>query len=124
MTPPRPPAADASALAAEPVRRRMGALHHRNFVLLWTGLVVSNTGTWMQTVGQGWLVLQITDSALALGVVSLAFAVPMTILPPIGARRRSCGQACAAANHTDPEPLERARARNSPSPGWSSFGTS
>jgi len=62
----------------------MGALHHRNFVLLWTGLVVSNTGTWMQTVGQGWLVLQITDSALALGVVSLAFAVPMTMLPPIG----------------------------------------
>lgn len=38
----------------------------------------------MQTVGQGWLVLQLTDRPLYLGLVALAFAVPMTLLPPVG----------------------------------------
>ncbi len=38
----------------------------------------------MQTVGQGWLVLELTNSPIYLGLVSLAFAVPMTVLPPLG----------------------------------------
>lgn len=83
---------DPSAQAASPVdvasigssRRSLGALRHRNFRLLWTSLIISNTGTWMQSVGQGWLVLQLTDSAFYLGLVSLAFAVPMILLPPFG----------------------------------------
>lgn len=65
-------------------RRKLGALRHRNFALLWSSLVVSNTGTWMQTVAQGWLVLELTNSPIYLGLVSLAFAVPMTLLPPLG----------------------------------------
>ena len=32
---------------------RFGALRHRNFTLLWSGLLVSNVGTWMQNVAQG-----------------------------------------------------------------------
>ena len=32
---------------------RFAALHHRNFTLLWSGLLVSNVGTWMQNVAQG-----------------------------------------------------------------------
>ncbi|HEU5299044.1 MAG TPA: MFS transporter, partial [bacterium] len=31
-------------------------LRHRNFRLLWTGMVVSNTGSWMQFVALGYLV--------------------------------------------------------------------
>ncbi len=47
-----------------PGAARFAALRHRNFTLLWSGLIVSNTGTWMQNVAQGWLVLQLTNSPL------------------------------------------------------------
>ena len=63
---------------------RFAALQHRNFNLLWAGLIVSNTGTWMQNVAQGWLVLQLTNSPLWLGLLGLSFAVPMIILPLVG----------------------------------------
>ena len=63
---------------------RFAALQHRNFNLLWAGLIVSNTGTWMQNVAQGWLVLQLTNSPLWLGLLGLSFAVPMIVLPLIG----------------------------------------
>ena len=61
---------------------RFAALHYRNFTLLWAGLIVSNMGTWMQNVANGWLVLQLTNSPLWLGILGLSFAVPMIILPP------------------------------------------
>jgi MFS family permease len=63
---------------------RFAALQHRNFNLLWAGLIVSNTGTWMQNVAQGWLVLQLTNSPLWLGLLGLSFAVPMVVLPLVG----------------------------------------
>jgi MFS family permease len=51
-------------------------LRHRDFRLLWGGLVVSAVGTWMQIVAQSLLVLKITNgSAFSLGLVSLASAV-------------------------------------------------
>ncbi|MGE5352291.1 MAG: MFS transporter [Acidobacteriota bacterium] len=64
--------------------RRFSALQHRNFTLLWSGLIVSNAGTWMQNVAQGWLVLQLTNSPLWLGLLGLSFALPMIILPFFG----------------------------------------
>jgi MFS family permease len=64
-------------------QRRYPALHYRNFSLLWSGLIVSNMGTWMQNVANGWLVLQLTNSPLWLGVLGLSFALPMIILPPL-----------------------------------------
>lgn len=63
---------------------RFAALHSRNFALLWSGMIVSNVGTWMQNVATGWLVLQLTDSPLWLGMLGLAFAVPMIVLPLVG----------------------------------------
>ncbi len=63
---------------------RFAALRYRNFALLWSGLIVSNAGTWMQNVGTGWLVLQLTNSPLWLGLLGLSFALPMTILPILG----------------------------------------
>ncbi len=63
---------------------RFAALHHKNFTLLWSGLIVSNAGTWMQNVAQGWLVLQLTNSPLWLGLLGLSFALPMIVLPLIG----------------------------------------
>ena len=63
---------------------RFAALRHRNFALLWTGVIVSNVGTWMQNVTQSWLMLQLTDSPLWLGLLGLSFALPMVTLPLIG----------------------------------------
>jgi MFS family permease len=69
---------------AAPSAPRFAALQHRNFTVLWSGLIVSNVGTWMQNVGQGWLVLQLTDSPLWLGLLGLSFALPMIVLPLVG----------------------------------------
>lgn len=69
---------------AAPPSPRFASLQHRNFKLLWAGLIVSNTGTWMQNVAQGWLVLQITNSPFWLGLLGLSFAVPMIVLPLVG----------------------------------------
>jgi MFS family permease len=67
-----------------PAGRRFGALRHRDFAVLWGGLLLSNTGSWMQTTAQGYLVYQLTSSPLALGVLGLSFALPMLLLPPLG----------------------------------------
>lgn len=56
------------------------SLRHPNFRLFWSGQLVSLIGTWMQTVAQAWLVLELTGSSLKLGiVVSLQF-LPMLFL--------------------------------------------
>ncbi len=56
------------------------ALRHRNFRLFWSGQCISLIGTWMQNVGQAWLVLQLTGSAWLLGVVSALQFAPMLFL--------------------------------------------
>ena len=61
---------------------RFAALSYRNFRLIWSGLIVSNMGTWMQNVANGWLVLQLTNSPLWLGLLGFSFAVPMVLIPP------------------------------------------
>jgi MFS family permease len=54
-----------------PARRfGFGALAHRNFRLFFGGQMVSLTGTWMQSVAQGWLVLELTDSPFAVGLTA------------------------------------------------------
>jgi MFS family permease len=63
---------------------RFGPLRHRDFTLLWAGLLISNSGTWMQSVGQGWLAYLLTNSPLWLGLLGAAFAVPMIVLPLVG----------------------------------------
>src|SRR5204862_1835431 len=65
---------------------------HRNFRLFWTGQTVSLIGTWMQQVGQGWLALELTNSAFLVGVVSAAGTFPVLLLSLYGgviADRRS-----------------------------------
>ena len=52
------------------------ALSHRNFRLFWAGAFLSNTGTWMQAVAQGWLVYQLTNSPFWLGVDAFMSTVP------------------------------------------------
>jgi MFS family permease len=60
------------------------ALRHRNFQLYFGGQLISNAGTWMQVIAQGWLVYQLTHSELALGIVSFAAAIPGLLVTPWG----------------------------------------
>jgi len=55
------------------------ALHIRNYRLFFSGQVVSNTGTWMQRIAQDWLVLQITNSPLAVGITTALQFLPMLL---------------------------------------------
>ncbi|MEP6573259.1 MAG: MFS transporter [Gemmatimonadota bacterium] len=60
------------------------ALRHRNFRLFIGGQFVSLCGTWMQTVARGWLVLQLTDSAFQVGLVSAFGSVPILLFTLYG----------------------------------------
>jgi len=53
------------------------ALRHRDFRLFYAGQTVSLTGTWMQSVAQGWLMHRLTDSAFMLGLLSFSQFLPV-----------------------------------------------
>jgi MFS family permease len=59
------------------------SLRHRSFRRYWIGLFLSNVGSWMQTVAQGWLVLRISDSAFVLGLVVFAGSLPTLVFAPL-----------------------------------------
>ncbi len=56
----------------------------RNYRLYYVGQIISTSGTFMQSLAQAWLVLQLTDSGTALGLVTALQSVPVLILGPIG----------------------------------------
>lgn len=56
------------------------ALRHRNYRLFFAGQLISLTGTWMQSVAQGWLVLRLTNSPALLGLVAAASSIPVLLL--------------------------------------------
>jgi MFS family permease len=56
-------------------RRTFRSLRNRNYRLYFFSQIVSMTGTWAQSVAQIWLVLELTNSGVALGIVTgLQFA--------------------------------------------------
>src|SRR5260221_5207538 len=73
-----------------PERQRHGllrafiALRHRNFRLFWLGQMISLIGTWMQSTGQAWLVLQLTHSAWQLGIVGALQFLPILLFALFG----------------------------------------
>ncbi len=75
-------------LEPKPVVRRSSmmfrALSHRNYRIFWIGAFLSNCGTWMQAVAQGWLVLQITNSAFWLGLDAFMATAPGFVLTLVG----------------------------------------
>jgi len=54
------------------------------YMQLWQANVGSTMGFWMQTVAESWLVLQLTDSAFILGLLSFFRSLPMLLLAPFG----------------------------------------
>lgn len=55
------------------------ALDHRDFRLFWTGQLVSLVGTWMQSIGQSWLVLELTNSPFKLGLINTLQFLPVLL---------------------------------------------
>jgi MFS family permease len=76
------------AFEQKPIVRRgsmmFRALSHRNYRIFWVGAFVSNCGTWMQAVAQGWLVLELTNSAFWLGLDAFMATAPGFVLTLIG----------------------------------------
>jgi hypothetical protein len=63
--------------------RAFEALSHREYRLLWYGQVFSSMGTWMDQVTRGWLIYELTNSALHLGMVRGIQAITFLLLSPI-----------------------------------------
>jgi predicted MFS family arabinose efflux permease len=59
------------------------ALRHRQYRLIWYGQVFASMGTWMDQVTRGWLIYELTDSALQLGLVRGIQAIPFLLLSPV-----------------------------------------
>jgi MFS family permease len=55
------------------------ALRHRDYRLFWAGQLISLSGTWMQRVGQAWLVLELTNSPFKLGLISTLQYAPILV---------------------------------------------
>ncbi len=60
------------------------SLQNRNYRLYFIGQGISLVGTWMQTIGQSWLVLELTGSGTALGIVIALQSLPILFLAPLG----------------------------------------
>lgn len=60
------------------------SFRNRNYRLFWIGQLLSVIGTWIQRVAQSWLVIELTDSSFALGVVSTLQFLPMTVFSLFG----------------------------------------
>ena len=62
----------------------LSALRHRTYRLYWFGQLSSVLAQNMEGVAQGWLVLELTDSPLLLGLTGLTFATPTIALTLLG----------------------------------------
>jgi MFS family permease len=60
------------------------AMRHRNYQLYFGGQLISNIGTWMQSIAQAWVVYQLGHSELTLGFVAFASAIPTLLISPWG----------------------------------------
>jgi MFS family permease len=65
-------------------RETFSSLYVRNYRLYYIGQIISTSGTFMQSVAQAWLVLQLTNSGTALGVATALQYVPILFLGPYG----------------------------------------
>jgi len=59
-------------------------LRRRDFALIWAAALVSNIGSWLQTIAVGVLVTEMTGQARWTGLVAAAAFVPIGVLSPVG----------------------------------------
>ncbi len=60
------------------------ALHSRNFRLFWLAQIISNTGTALQVVAEGWLIYDLTGSTFWLGMVGFIGLLPVVPISLLG----------------------------------------
>jgi MFS family permease len=60
------------------------SLRHRNYRLLLGGSITASSGYWILITAQGWLVLQLTDSAFWVGLIAFIVGIPSLFLCPFG----------------------------------------
>jgi len=65
-------------------RQMASSLRQYNYRLYFSGQLVSVAGTWMQTVAQSFLVLELTHSGTELGLVTAVRFLPMFLFGPLG----------------------------------------
>jgi predicted MFS family arabinose efflux permease len=66
------------------LNRTFKAFQYRDFRLIWSGACTSSIGTWMQSLAQSWLVLQISGSAFMLGLASFLGEIPIFLFSLVG----------------------------------------
>ena len=54
-------------------------VRHRNFRLFWSGQTLSLIGSWMQSMAQGWLALELSNNAFVVGLVASAGSLPVVL---------------------------------------------
>src|SRR5437868_3224983 len=64
--------------------RALRALAHRNYRLFFAGQLISLIGTWMQSVGEMWLVYRLSHSSLLLGTAGFFSQIPVFLFAPFG----------------------------------------
>lgn len=62
----------------------LNAFEYRDFRLIWISSMAASFGMQMQIVARGWLTYDLTESALALAGVMMAFMAPSMVLGPFG----------------------------------------
>jgi MFS family permease len=65
-------------------RETFSSLYVRNYRLYYIGQIISTSGTFMQRVAQDWLVLKLTNSGTALGIVSALQYIPILLFGTFG----------------------------------------
>src|SRR5881227_3054458 len=74
------------SLRRRPMASAWAPMHEPLFRSLWIAAVISYTGTWMQNVGAGWLMTQLTTSPLMVSLVTAATTLPVfLVILPAGA---------------------------------------
>lgn len=82
--PSAPPSVAAGGLLGTLVRiPTFHALSYPEFRLLWLGQAGTGMGTWMDQVARGWLMYELTNSPLQLGLVRASQALPFLLLSPV-----------------------------------------
>lgn len=64
------------------LREAFSPLRMRNFRLYLSGQAVSLIGTWLQITAQGWVVWELSQSPVALGIVAMLGTLPILVLAP------------------------------------------
>ncbi len=64
--------------------RTFASLRHRDYRLYFAGSAVSFVGTWMQQIAAYWLILELTESPVAVGALALVQTLPVTAFALVG----------------------------------------